>query len=580
MPGIRRASAAAAVAAHATAEGVAGDAPALYDVDNTSNHDLVKIVPIAIVAIALLLALVLRSLIAPLYLIFSVGLSYLAALGVAVLVFIDIGGDSGLTFVLPFLMFIFLLALGEDYNILVMTRIREEARHRDLPDAVAHAVGRTGPTITSAGLVLAGSFAVLAFVGHSGPGGGQIEAIGFGLAIGILMDTFLVRVVLVPATVVLLGRWNWWPTKLAMQPTDELAPTDSFDKEPVGSREGTVRPWSAELAGRIEKVEIASAALVDNPLGDASTRPLWVYLPPGYDESGDRYPAIYLLQGFGNFLNRWGDRSMFQRTAPELIDEAFANGAPPCLVVYVDAWTALGGSQFLDSPATGRYHTYLCEDVVSFVDTNYRTRPSSAHRAVAGHSSGGFGAIVSSLRRPDVFGAFAAHSPDCCFALTTRSDLALAHRALRDRYHSSYERFFADFSSRQPMSRPDDFVLVYIWALSACYSGELDGSVTLPFDPGSGLLRDDVWRRWLEVDPIEMVPRYEESVRACRGIWLDAGRGDEHLLDVATEQLAEALVRANANDLSLELYDGGHSDYRHRFPLSVAYLAERINQPD
>ena len=175
----------------------------------TSFH----IIPIAIIAIAILLALVLRSLVAPLYLIVSVGLSYLAALGVSVLVFLDIGGESGITFVLPFLMFIFLLALGEDYNILVMTRIREEARRRPIRDAVTHAVGRTGPTITSAGLVLAGSFAVLAIVGRNGPGGDQVEAIGFGLAIGILMDTFVVRVLLVPATVALLGRWNWWPSR-------------------------------------------------------------------------------------------------------------------------------------------------------------------------------------------------------------------------------------------------------------------------------------------------------------------------------------------------------------------------------
>ncbi|MGD0219012.1 MAG: MMPL family transporter [Acidimicrobiales bacterium] len=217
VPRLRQIVSAAALTAHAEANGVAGDAPALYDVANTSNHDLFHIIPIAILAIAILLALVLRSMVAPLYLIVSVGLSYLAALGVSVLVFIDIAGDSGITFVLPFLMFIFLLALGEDYNILVMTRIREEARRRPIRDAVTYAVGRTGPTITSAGLVLAGSFAVLAIVGGSGPSGSQIKVMGFGLAIGILLDTFVVRVLLVPATVALLGRWNWWPSRLGRQ---------------------------------------------------------------------------------------------------------------------------------------------------------------------------------------------------------------------------------------------------------------------------------------------------------------------------------------------------------------------------
>jgi RND superfamily putative drug exporter len=117
------------------------------------------------VVIGLLLCLVIRSLIAPLYLIASVALSFFAALGLSVILFIKIGGDSGLTFILPFLMFIFLLALGEDYNILVMSRIREEAHHLPLREAVSRALGATGTTVTSAGLVLAGTFAVFALVG-------------------------------------------------------------------------------------------------------------------------------------------------------------------------------------------------------------------------------------------------------------------------------------------------------------------------------------------------------------------------------------------------------------------------------
>ena len=210
-PRIRRVVAAAASRSGAHASGVAGEAAALYDVSSASNHDLLHVIPIAIVAIGILLALVLRSAVAPLYLIVSVALSYFAALGLSTLVFIDLVGDDGLTFILPFLMFIFLLALGEDYNILVMTRIREEAHQRTLRAAVIEAIGRTGPTVTSAGIILAGSFAVIGFAGGGGPGGSQIRAIGFGLAFGILMDTFLVRTLLVPSVVSLLGRWNWWP---------------------------------------------------------------------------------------------------------------------------------------------------------------------------------------------------------------------------------------------------------------------------------------------------------------------------------------------------------------------------------
>ena len=210
-PRIRSVVGAAGAAAGAVTQGVAGEAAAVYDINHTANHDLALVVPIAIVAIGLLLALVLRSAIAPLYLIVSVALSYLAALGVATIVFVDLGGDAGISFILPFLMFIFLLALGEDYNILVMTRIREEARTLPLHEAVVRAISRTGSTVTSAGIILGGTFAVFAIVGGGGSDGGQLRVIGFGLAAGILMDTFLVRTLLVPSTVMLLGRWNWWP---------------------------------------------------------------------------------------------------------------------------------------------------------------------------------------------------------------------------------------------------------------------------------------------------------------------------------------------------------------------------------
>jgi RND superfamily putative drug exporter len=109
-------------------------------------------------------------------------------------------------------MFVFLLALGEDYNILVMTRIREEAGRMPLRQAVTRALEHTGSTVTSAGLVLAGTFGAFALVVGGQPGGGIYQGILASLAIGILMDAFLVRTLLVPSTVALLGRWNWWPS--------------------------------------------------------------------------------------------------------------------------------------------------------------------------------------------------------------------------------------------------------------------------------------------------------------------------------------------------------------------------------
>ena len=233
-PSLRAATTAIGTSIGASDAAVGGEAPALYDISSISNSDLKHIIPIAIVAIGILLALVLRSLVAPLYLIASVGISYLAALGLSVLVFIKAGNSGGLVFFMPFLMFIFLLALGEDYNILMMTRIREEAGRLRLRDAVTRALGATGSTITSAGLVLAGTFIVLTLVAGGGSGGDQIRDIGLGLALGILMDTFLVRTLLVPSTVVLLGRWNWWPSKLSRTSADHPVVTgDDAPEEPL-----------------------------------------------------------------------------------------------------------------------------------------------------------------------------------------------------------------------------------------------------------------------------------------------------------------------------------------------------------
>ena len=131
--------------------------------------------------------------------------------------FIKAAGQPGLTFILPFLLFMFLLALGEDYNILVMTRIREECQHLPLREAVGRALSVTGTTVTSAGLVLAGTFGVLAVVGSGSAGAQNVRTIvdvGVGLALGVLMDTFGVRTLLVPSAAVLIGRWNWWPSRL------------------------------------------------------------------------------------------------------------------------------------------------------------------------------------------------------------------------------------------------------------------------------------------------------------------------------------------------------------------------------
>jgi len=238
MPAVRDAVTAVGRTIGASSSGVDGYAADAADVGTLSTNDLIRIIPIVMLVLALLLALVLRSLVAPLYLVASVGLSYLASLGFAVLVFVIIGGQDGINFVLPFFMFIFIMALGQDYNILVMTRIREEAHHAPIRVAVRTAVQATGTTVTSAGLILAGTFGVLTATGDA-----QIVEIGVGLAAGILLDTFFVRTLLVPSAVVLLGRWNWWPSRLSHDDRDHGSslPDPDWFLHPAGGF-GTVGP--------------------------------------------------------------------------------------------------------------------------------------------------------------------------------------------------------------------------------------------------------------------------------------------------------------------------------------------------
>jgi RND superfamily putative drug exporter len=212
IPSIRATLTAAAHDAGAQDYGVAGQDAVAYDIGHTATSDLQGIVPVVLAIIAVLLAVLLRSLIAPWYLIVTVGLSYLASLGFAMIVFVHLGSDTSLNFVIPFLLFIFAMALGEDYNILLMSRIREEAHIQPaLRDAVTRAIERTGGTITSAGIILAGTFTVLGLAGNNA----QAHQLGFTIAFAVFLDTFFVRTLLVPSIAVLLGRWNWWPSRLS-----------------------------------------------------------------------------------------------------------------------------------------------------------------------------------------------------------------------------------------------------------------------------------------------------------------------------------------------------------------------------
>lgn len=340
-------------------------------------------------------------------------------------------------------------------------------------------------------------------------------------------------------------------------------------------------PWSAPLTGRLDELTITSELLRDNPLGDPHERPLWVYLPPGYDDEPDRrYPSVYVIQGYTGHLAMWRNRNPFRRPFPELADTAMALGdCPPVVVVYVDAWTAYGGSQFVDSPGTGRYHSYLCDEVVPFVDARFRTLADRDHRGIAGKSSGGFGAMITPMLRPDLFGALATHAGDALYELCYIPEFGVVTRALRD-HGGDVTRWWDDFRSRVPFTKEHDTELLLTYGVAACFSADDDGTPRLPFDPRSGRLLPDVWERWLAWDPVRMVERddYAEAMRSMQGIWIDAGTRDEWYLDLGAEAFRDALGGIGVDDdrIRFELFDATHMAIEYRYPLSLAWLAERL----
>jgi RND superfamily putative drug exporter len=178
-----------------------------YDFDKATARDTRRIVPLALVVIGLILGVLLQSIVAPLVIIATVLASFLGTLGLSLLFFRYVVGDAGVDASLPIFAFIFLVALGVDYTIFLMSRVREEARKHGTREGVLRALAATGPVITSAGLVLAGTFSVLMTLPVT-----FAFNIGFMVAVGILLDTFIVRTIMLPAAVELIGDRIWWPS--------------------------------------------------------------------------------------------------------------------------------------------------------------------------------------------------------------------------------------------------------------------------------------------------------------------------------------------------------------------------------
>lgn len=188
---------------------VGGETAVRYDTKQATIHDLTVVGPLIILVIWIVLILLLRSLIAPTYLIFSVLLSFGSAFGLSVLFFQYILGHSGVAFDNSMWLFVFLVALGADYNVYIMSRVKEEVKKKGIIEGTKEAVTKTGGVITSAGIILAGTFMVLFTLPLQ-----AIAQLGFGVSLGVLLDTFIVRGLLVPSMVVVVNKWSWWPNPM------------------------------------------------------------------------------------------------------------------------------------------------------------------------------------------------------------------------------------------------------------------------------------------------------------------------------------------------------------------------------
>jgi hypothetical protein len=332
-------------------------------------------------------------------------------------------------------------------------------------------------------------------------------------------------------------------------------------------------PWEPPLHGFLDRIVIESDALAGNPLGDPARRPLYVYRPPGVELDHPKpLPSVYVIQGYTGQLDMWLARQPFEPTMIERLDAMFATAeCPDAIVVFVDAWTSYGGSQFLNSTSTGRYLDYLCDEVVPFVDERYPTDPTRDRRGLTGKSSGGYGAMVVPMLRPDIFGALASHAGDALFEACYLAGFPQVARALRDKFEGSWDVFFERMRGATHLEH-EWIELLEAYGYAACYSPDPNapGRALLPFDV-HGRLIDEVWAQWLRWDPVRMAPGHADALRSMRRIYLDAGKKDEFYLDLGAQAFGAELDKLGIPH-TLELFEGTHARLTYRYPGAIREL--------
>ncbi len=342
-------------------------------------------------------------------------------------------------------------------------------------------------------------------------------------------------------------------------------------------------PWQRELQGSVDSLVVQSELLAGNPLGDPARRPLYVYRAPGIDPNQPGalpaiydVPVVFVLQAFLNQADRWFNRDTFEPNVFERLDALFAGGAVgPAVVVFADAWTSLGGAQFINSTGVGHYSDYLCDELVPFIEGRYPVRRDAGGRGVAGHSSGGYGATINAMLRPDVFGAFASRAGDALFEVSMQPDFPKAAKILRDNFDGSVDRFVDAFRTRERFDYGRFGLVLTLYAAAASYSPGPDGRPQLPFDPRTGRTLPEIFDRWLAWDPVRLAGAHAAALRGMRRIHLEAGRRDEANLDLGNQALSDELTQLGVEH-SFELFDGGHGGGGHRLPGAIGELLRAL----
>lgn len=330
--------------------------------------------------------------------------------------------------------------------------------------------------------------------------------------------------------------------------------------------------------GRIETLEIDSAALRGNLLGDPARRTVAVYLPEGYDSSDADYPLFVDLAGFtGSGLRHIGWHG-FGENLPQRIDRLVAAGRMgPVVVAFPDGFTSLGGNQYINSPVFGRWEDFVLKEMIPLLEERYRLRRGAAGRAVFGKSSGGYGALVHGMRHGRYWAAVACHSGDMAFDVVYRRDL---HPTLDElaKHQGNIERFLAHLRAAVKIQSGEMQALMTL-AMAGSYDPDPAArfGLRLPLDPHTGTLDAERWRAWLAHDPLVLVeqPEVQANLRALAGLYLDCGSKDQYFLHYGARTLAARLA-ALGIDHRYEEFDDTHSGIDYRLDVSLPFLFEAV----